>query len=128
MIPEQAILAMTELDGTVFQGRIIHVLPARPHASAVDASSGAITDPTGTGKPQTYKEQQEAERKKRATTGQEDNVWNTLLIRTDTAVAAVAEQYGITTVCKVGRGAVDGGTNRLCDSCIGGTEWVDVPD
>lgn len=40
MVPERAIAAMAELDGTFFQGRLIHIIPGRPSRASKRQSSG----------------------------------------------------------------------------------------
>lgn len=40
MMPEHAVLAYTELDGTSFQGRLMHILPARGKKEEVEHDEG----------------------------------------------------------------------------------------
>lgn len=51
------------------------------------------TDGDGKGEPGTYKAQKEAQRKREA--GKESNIWHSLFIRSDTAVSALAEKFGM---------------------------------
>jgi hypothetical protein len=43
MIPENAALAMSKLDGSVFQGRIVHVLPGKARRGVTAAPTGWST-------------------------------------------------------------------------------------
>jgi multiple RNA-binding domain-containing protein 1 len=92
VIPEQAVAALAEADGHCFQGRILHVLPARPEPVR-EGSDGAGG---GAGGASTFKGAREAERRAQAgSLFEEGAVWNTLFIRPDTTIAAVAEALGI---------------------------------
>jgi len=87
MIPEHAVVAMSSLDNTFFQGRLLHVLPGRPSRKA--ATNGDAAKPGDKG----YKSQKDAERKENA--DKEESVWHSLFIRSDTAVQALAEKFGL---------------------------------
>lgn len=39
MMPEHAVQAFNELDGHVFQGRLLHILPAKPKRNADDGGA-----------------------------------------------------------------------------------------
>ncbi len=82
-IPDDAVRAFTELDGKVFQGRLLHVLPAHEQKSQRDS----ITTSPGN-----FKSQKEAELK--ASAGSAHN-WNSLFIRSDTVLDAVAARLGV---------------------------------
>jgi multiple RNA-binding domain-containing protein 1 len=84
MIPEHAVKAYSQLDGTIFQGRLLHILPAldeqeKKKESTVAGQSG-------------YRAKKEEERK--ADAGKDYN-WNSLFIRSDTILDAIAAHLGV---------------------------------
>ncbi|XP_063594561.1 probable RNA-binding protein 19 [Penaeus indicus] len=79
MFPEHAVNAMTELDGTTFKGRILHVLPAIVKEEEEAAAEGS-----------SFKEKQQKEKK--ATAGAGHN-WNTLFIGSGAVVDLMSEKY-----------------------------------
>lgn len=95
MIPEKAVTALAEADGKIFQGRILHVLPSRPEP-VTEAAAAAAAGAGEAGGAKNYKAKKEEKRKAGAASDFEiQAVWNTLFIRTDTAIAAVAEKMGV---------------------------------
>lgn len=96
MMPEQAITALSGSDGKVFQGRILHVLPAKPPAAETSGNPNAGTNGGDGDAKSSYKTKKEAER--RAAAGNENeqkNVWNSLFIRGDTTISAMAEKLNV---------------------------------
>ncbi|GIM08321.1 hypothetical protein Vretimale_12361 [Volvox reticuliferus] len=102
-IPEDAVKAAQQLDGTIYQGRLLHILAAKPAAGSgtqntanVAGSDGGEPDDPGAkgGRPGTssFKAQREAQRK--ADAGNRA-AWNTLFMRPDTVADAVAAHYGL---------------------------------
>ena len=102
---DSAIKAREELDKSDFQGRLIHVLPAKkaPHEVAVEAEKveksvqnnvgNDLDDGEKPGYFQTYKSKKEIERQKNAsnnTTG-----WNASILRTDTVVDTLSSRLDI---------------------------------
>jgi multiple RNA-binding domain-containing protein 1 len=91
VIPEQAGRARTELDGTPFQGRVLHVIAAKkaPEPAADDTAAGR-------GKPagRLSAFQQKKEEERRAQAGAKDG-WNASYVRSDAVVDALAERYGV---------------------------------
>ena len=77
--------ALSELDGTDFQGRLLHVLPARPskqlNSTTVDLSS------------LTYKERMEQERKTSAMS--DTKGWSASFVRGDAVVDNLASRLGL---------------------------------
>lgn len=85
--PSDAVDAHAALDGTVFQGRLLHVLPGhRPPPKPTDKEG---TEAAKGG----FKAQREAAR--RANAGSRA-AWNSLFVRADTVAEAVAAHLGIT--------------------------------
>jgi len=84
MMPEDAVRAATELDATDFQGRLLHILPAKlPPHSKTAAERGASTS---------YKQEKEEDRKSQAGNRA---TWNSLFMRQDTVAEAIAAHFGV---------------------------------
>ena len=84
LLPENAEEAMTHLDGTAFQGRLIHVLAAkrRPKELLDEETLSKMS----------YKDRKEYERRRKAN---DRTGWNASHLRSDAAVAAAAEKLGV---------------------------------
>ncbi|KAG2451283.1 hypothetical protein HYH02_003889 [Chlamydomonas schloesseri] len=108
-IPEDAVRAAQQLDGTIYQGRLLHILPAKRAPGSAAAAAAAATAAAGApgqedaedeagrqpgGPPGTssFKAAREAQRK--ADAGNRA-AWNTLFMRADTVAEAVAAHYGL---------------------------------
>lgn len=91
VVPEHAVEALSRADGKSFQGRILHIMPAAPApVSKASLSEGAGDRSSG------FKGKKEAERRKGAGSELEvSRVWNSLFVRAGTALAATAEQLGV---------------------------------
>lgn len=88
MLPEHAVKAYEALDGQVFQGRLLHILPARPRQSrAVHSEEGNNSMPGGTS---SFKKKRESQQKSQA--GSSHN-WNTLFLGANAVVDAMAQRY-----------------------------------
>eukprot|EP00249_Psilotum_nudum_P021049 c27951_g1_i2 orf=1058-2851(-) len=91
MLPEAAMKAMEKLDGAIFQGRLLHILPAKrpPPAPGRDLN-------TGTGELGMSKVKQQREAQKRATEASGNTrAWNSLFMHPDTIAENVARKYGL---------------------------------
>ena len=111
-LPENGMKAMEDLDGTIFQGRLIQCLPAK-RPPAADATLGGVGragmegtgDGDGDGDGDGKRPQTEAEREAgfkaardarlKADAGTNRAAWNTLFMRQDTVAAAIAAKYGV---------------------------------
>ena len=83
---DHALRAHADLDGTVFQGRLLHVLPAKPRPLSddeIDISKLSDADLEG----MTYKRRKELIRKAEA---EKADSWNTLFVRADTVANSIA--------------------------------------
>lgn len=83
-----------ELDGSTFQGRLIHILPGKrppPPPEAADGEGEGEGEGGKKGATSSYKEKKEAELK--AGAGNR-SAWNTLFMRADTVAEAVAAHFG----------------------------------
>lgn len=87
MIPENAVVALSKLDGHVFQGRMLHVLP-----STVKKEKSELSESGGPGS-SSYKRQKDA--KNKASSSSSHN-WNTLFLGTSAVADAIAEKYNTT--------------------------------
>ncbi|CAA0824296.1 Unknown protein [Striga hermonthica] len=85
-VPECAARALEEMDSSIFQGRLLHVMPAKqkklPDMPETNISS------------KTFKQQRDAERKASEATGNTRS-WNTLFMRPDTVVENIARKFGV---------------------------------
>ncbi|NXQ94515.1 RBM19 protein, partial [Sagittarius serpentarius] len=82
MIPEHAVKAYAEMDGQVFQGRMMHLLPStikKEKIKDVDTEDSS-----------SYKKQKEA--KDKANSASSHN-WNTLFVGTNAVADAIAQKY-----------------------------------
>ncbi|XP_053663112.1 probable RNA-binding protein 19 [Anopheles marshallii] len=86
MIPEHAITAFNELNGTFLQGRMFHILPAR-------VSSGEKAAKDEEDNTDDYRKKKEQTLKK---TAQSSHNWNTLFMGENAVAEAVAKKYGTT--------------------------------
>ncbi|XP_074494180.1 putative RNA-binding protein 19 isoform X2 [Sebastes fasciatus] len=87
MIPENAVTALAQLDGHIFQGRMLHLLPSTLKKEKPDSSDAA-----GPGS-SAYKRQKDA--KNKASSSSSHN-WNTLFLGTSAVADAIAEKYNTT--------------------------------
>lgn len=86
MIPENAVSALAQMDGHVFQGRILHVMASRLRKEKSDQ------EPNVPGS-SSYKKQKDA--KDKAVSSSSHN-WNTLFLGTSAVADAIAQKYNTT--------------------------------
>lgn len=87
MLPEHAVKAYETLDGQIFQGRLLHILPARPRrATHMEDGDDATSGPNTT----SFKQKKELEKKAKA--GSSHN-WNSLFLGANAVVDAMAQRY-----------------------------------
>ncbi|KFZ63138.1 putative RNA-binding protein 19, partial [Podiceps cristatus] len=82
MIPEHAVKAYAEMDGQVFQGRMMHLLPSTVKKEKVEDADAEESS--------SYKKQKEA--KDKANSASSHN-WNTLFVGTNAVADAIALKY-----------------------------------
>ncbi|KAK8618630.1 hypothetical protein V6N13_132616 [Hibiscus sabdariffa] len=87
-VPECAVRALEEVDKSIFQGRLLHVMPAKlkKPAEKIDelANQGS----------KSFKQKREEERKASEASG-DTRAWNSLFMRPDTVVENIARKYGV---------------------------------
>ncbi|XP_055533590.1 probable RNA-binding protein 19 [Wyeomyia smithii] len=84
LMPEHAVLAYNQLNGTFFHGRMFHILPAK-----TNESEKAEEDESGL----SFKQKREKQQKKLA---QSSHNWNTLFMGENAIAEVVAKKYGKT--------------------------------
>ncbi|XP_028804879.1 multiple RNA-binding domain-containing protein 1 [Neltuma alba] len=87
--PEFAARALKELDNSIFQGRLLHVLPAVQRPSDSKEKNTSMDQSS-----RTFKKQREEERKAAEASG-DTRAWNSLFMRPDTVVENIARKYGV---------------------------------
>ncbi|XP_071789462.1 probable RNA-binding protein 19 [Asterias amurensis] len=85
MMPEHAVKAFTELDGTTFQGRLLHILPGKEKKSPEDEGEQREGS--------SFKNKKKS--KEKARSGSSHN-WNSLFIGADAVAEAIAQKYQTT--------------------------------
>lgn len=84
VLPEHAVVAFERLDGVVFQGRLLHLLPGQDAVSA---------EPKEGAEPKSFKKKRDE--KTRASAGNDGN-WNSLFLNQNAVAEAIALEFGIT--------------------------------
>ncbi|XVE88498.1 hypothetical protein DITRI_Ditri19aG0074000 [Diplodiscus trichospermus] len=87
-VPECAVRALEEVDNSIFQGRLLHVMPAK-----LKRPTGKQDDSANQGS-KTFKQKREEERKASEASG-DTRAWNSLFMRPDTVVENIARKYGV---------------------------------
>lgn len=83
MLPEHAVKALSALDGQIFQGRLLHLLPAKPREGK---------EPQQEKGGSSYKKNKQNKAKSEAGKGHN---WNTLFLGANAVVDAIADKYSI---------------------------------
>ncbi|XP_074636060.1 putative RNA-binding protein 19 isoform X2 [Acropora palmata] len=83
MMPEHAVKAHNELDGKVFQGRLLHILPSK-----VKETKKEVTDEATS-----FKSKRDAKKKSLSS---HDHNWNTLFLGVNAVADVMAEKYNTT--------------------------------
>ncbi|GFQ00836.1 probable RNA-binding protein 19 [Phtheirospermum japonicum] len=85
-VPESAARALEEMDSSSFQGRLLHVMPAKQKYQSDAAETFNAS--------KTLKQKRNAERKASEASGN-TRAWNTLFMRPDTIVENIARKFGV---------------------------------
>ncbi|KAL5539196.1 hypothetical protein UlMin_045233 [Ulmus minor] len=89
-LPEFATRAIEELKDSIFQGRLLHVMRAKPKKTSEKPENDAVASQQS----KTFKQKREEERKASEASGN-TKAWNTLYMRPDTIVENIARKYGV---------------------------------
>lgn len=84
MFPQDAVKAYSSLDGSIFQGRLLHILPAMEKPQLQPGSKDSL--------PNSFQKKKDEELKKLA---QQDYNWNSLFMRPDAVLDAIATKLGV---------------------------------
>ena len=90
MIPEHALKAREELDGSSFQGRLLHVIAAKKQIEIIPDPTKVEKGP----KSRMSSFQQEKEVQRRLLANKKEG-WNASFVRSDAVVDSLAEKYGV---------------------------------
>ncbi|KAJ4846493.1 hypothetical protein Tsubulata_039981 [Turnera subulata] len=85
---ESAARALEELDNSIFQGRLLHVMPAK------EKTPSKKTDASTSQGSKSFKQRREEE-KKASEAGGNTKAWNSLFMRPDTVVENIARRHGV---------------------------------
>ncbi|XVF25349.1 hypothetical protein REPUB_Repub13aG0205500 [Reevesia pubescens] len=88
--PKCAVRALDMVDKSIFQGRLLHVMPAK----LKKPTGKQETDDSATQRSKTFKQKREEERKSSEASGN-IRAWNSLFMRPDTVVENIARKYGV---------------------------------
>ncbi|XP_078438055.1 nucleotide/nucleic acid binding protein [Wolffia australiana] len=83
---EMAARALEDLDNSIFQGRLLHIMHAKPQNLPSNRQESEL--------PQSLKKKREEQKKASEASG-ETRAWNSLFIRQDTVVENIARKYGV---------------------------------
>lgn len=93
VVPENAVKAMAALDGTIFSGRLLHVLPGRPRpGKKPDMQTVPGADSAGMN---TFKRGREEARAEAAKAGADANAQNAMYLGADAVAETVAQRLGV---------------------------------
>ncbi|KAJ8763754.1 hypothetical protein K2173_003536 [Erythroxylum novogranatense] len=87
-LPESATRALEELDNSIFQGRLLHVMQAK-QKKQIDKPDTPLCEGL-----RTFKQKREEERKASEASG-DARAWNSLFMRPDTVVENIARRLGV---------------------------------
>ncbi|XP_030745137.1 probable RNA-binding protein 19 [Sitophilus oryzae] len=108
MMPEHAVKAYSELDGSILQGRMVHLLPGK----AKDKTDDNLDDASN------FKKKKQAKQKSQA--GSSHN-WNSLFLGQDAVAEVIADTYGTSKEAIVGPDSKGSAAVRLA---LGETQIV----
>ncbi|KAL2474679.1 nucleotide binding [Abeliophyllum distichum] len=89
-LPESAARALEELDHSIFQGRLLHIMPAKEKNPSDKQEAHNFTQQSS----KTFKQQRNDERKASEASGNTRG-WNSLFMRPDTVVENIARKFGV---------------------------------
>lgn len=87
MLPEHAVKASTEMDGKIFHGRLIHILPSKP-----PVAPSTFLQQTPNNSTSSYKKTKEATLKEQSSSAHN---WNSLFLGSNAVVDSMADRYDV---------------------------------
>ncbi|ETN59494.1 RNA binding motif protein [Anopheles darlingi] len=109
LMPEHAVMAYSELNGTFLQGRMFHILPAKVDEDMKEGENGDSN----------FKRKKEQTQKKQA---QSSHNWNTLFMGENAVAVAMAKKYGTSKDAILM--STEGSTSAAVRLALGETEVV----
>uniref|UniRef100_A0A2M4BDT8 Putative rna-binding protein 19 n=1 Tax=Anopheles marajoara TaxID=58244 RepID=A0A2M4BDT8_9DIPT len=109
LMPEHAVMAYSELNGTFLQGRMFHILPAKVEEDMKEGENGDSN----------FKRKKEQTQKKQA---QSSHNWNTLFMGENAVAVAMAKKYGTSKDAILM--STEGSTSAAVRLALGETEVV----
>ncbi|XVE51711.1 hypothetical protein DITRI_Ditri02bG0063100 [Diplodiscus trichospermus] len=94
---ECAVRALEEADKSMFQGRLLHVMPAKLEKKQ-QANKRKQTDDYANQGSKFFKQKSEEERKASEASG-DTRAWNSLFMRPDTVAESITRKYGVRVSC-----------------------------
>ncbi|KAL3284900.1 hypothetical protein HHI36_019035 [Cryptolaemus montrouzieri] len=91
LMPEHAVKAYSELDGSIFQGRMLHLLPAKEKDTANNNNNSEESS--------NYKQKKAAKQKSQSSMSHN---WNALFLGHDAVAEVVADSFGTTKEAVIG--------------------------
>ena len=90
VMPENAVKAYSQLDGTTFQGRLLHLIPGKAKLSEEELAEkeGIAID----GSSSSFKKQKSAKDKAKA---ESTHNWNSLFLGSSAVADLMADRYGV---------------------------------
>lgn len=113
VMPEHAVRAFSELDGTIFHGRLFHLIPGKSRDDDDEAAATAAADGLS------FKQRKQLQQKKEA--GSAHN-WNTLFMGADQVANVLATTYGTSKEHVLD--AATGGSGAAVRLALGETEII----
>ncbi|XP_020583762.1 multiple RNA-binding domain-containing protein 1 isoform X2 [Phalaenopsis equestris] len=90
-LPESAARALESLDNSIFQGRLLHVMAAKPQCT----TNGKSWSETAITQDKKSLKQEREEQKKASEASGDTRAWNSLFMRQDTVVENIVRKHGI---------------------------------
>lgn len=106
ILPQHAIRALDQADGSIFQGRLLHVLPAAMKEIVTEHKHGAAS----TGEGGSYKHAQQQEQRKDA---EKQHNWNSLFLNSNAVADSMAARLAVDKADVLGREATGSSAVRL---------------
>ncbi|KAM7271765.1 hypothetical protein ACFE04_030979 [Oxalis oulophora] len=89
-VSESAARAIQELDSSTFQGRLLHVMPAKQKITLTKQEN----DTSSSQGPKNFKQRRE-EQRKASEAGGDTKAWNSLFMRPDTVIENISRLHGV---------------------------------